>query len=134
MSGTTGVFTERSARRWLAQLHDQVGCAGLVAAAAVPGLAAVVDQHAAAVRDATTIGLESTAMIAGLALLAGYAHGVLTHARAHGWRPPADDLTSWERADWTSLRLVAVCALAPTRHLPPPQLPPWGPSVDGSRA
>jgi hypothetical protein len=80
-----------SARRWLNKLHDDVGAAGLAAAAALPGLSATVDQHAAAVRDATTLGLETTA-----------------------------DPTAWRTADWTSLRLAAVCALAQTRHDTPP--------------
>ncbi|WP_433505477.1 DUF6401 family natural product biosynthesis protein [Pseudonocardia halophobica] len=118
MSVETAVFTQRTARRWLDGLHHDVGRAGLIAAAAVPGLAAMIDQHAAAVRDATTIGLESTAVVAGLALLASYAHGVLTHSRDLGWRPLEPNVGSWGSADWTSLRLAAVCALARTRHLP----------------
>ncbi|HEX2131231.1 MAG TPA: DUF6401 family natural product biosynthesis protein [Actinophytocola sp.] len=103
---------ERSARRLLDRLHDQVG-AGLVAAAAVPGLAAVVDQHAAAVRDILTTGVEAGAAVAGTVLLAGYAQGVLDHVREKGGqlRVPAD-AAGWARADWFSMRLVAVCALA----------------------
>jgi hypothetical protein len=101
-----------SARRWLNKLHDDLGVAGLAAAAALPGLSAMLDQHAAAVRDATTFGLESSAAIAGLVLLASYGHGVLNHAREHGWRPPPADPSAWRTADWTSLRLAAVCALA----------------------
>lgn len=105
-----------SARRWLTKLHNSVGVPGLAAAAALPGLSAALDQHAAAVRDATTLGLDATA-IAGVVLLASYSHGVLQHARKHGWHPPPADLTSWRGADWTSLRLAAVCALA---HPTPP--------------
>ena len=73
-----------SARRWLNRLHEDLGTAGLAAAAALPGLSAMLDQHAAAVRDATTIGLEGSAAIAGLVLLASYGCGVLTHARETG--------------------------------------------------
>ncbi|MEU7812517.1 DUF6401 family natural product biosynthesis protein [Pseudonocardia sp. NPDC049154] len=118
--------TVRSARRWLRALHDELGVAGLAAAAALPGLAAAVDQHAAAVQDATTIGLEATAAVAGLLLLAGYAHGVLTEALAHGWHPPAAGPQGWSRADWTSVRLAAVCALS-TRpdRVGSTDLPPW---------
>lgn len=103
---------ERSAHRLLERLHDQVG-AGLVAAAAVPGLAAVVDQHAAAVRDILTVGVPAGAAVAGSVLLAGYAQGVLDHVREKGQqlRVPADT-AGWTRADWISMRLVAVCALA----------------------
>lgn len=95
------------------RLHEQVGSAGLVAAAAVPGLVAVIDQHAAAVRDILTVGVESGAAVAGVVLLAGYAQGVQDHLRERGepLRVPSD-LTSWLNADWFAVRLVAVCALA----------------------
>jgi hypothetical protein len=109
-------FTHFSARRWLIRLHDDLGAAGLTAAAALPGLSALLDQHAAAVRDATTLGLEGSAAVAGLALLASYGHGVLSDAREHGWQPPADS-AAWRTADWTSLRLAAVCAFAQTKHI-----------------
>ncbi|WP_372476841.1 DUF6401 family natural product biosynthesis protein [Pseudonocardia terrae] len=77
------------------------------------------------------MGLEASAAVAGLALLASYAHGVLSHARERGWRAPDPRVVSWTRADWTSLRLAAVCSLAGSAPLPP--LPPSGPAV-GSRA
>lgn len=112
-----------SARRWLSRLHEDLGTAGLAAAAALPGLSAMLDQHAAAVRDATTIGLETTSAIAGLVLLASYGRGVLQHAREHGWRPPPADATAWHTADWISLRLAAVCALAQTWDNNPPARP-----------
>ena len=120
--------TARSARRWLRSLHAGLGGAGLAAAAAVPGLAAAVDQHAAAAQDATTIGLETTATVTGLLLLAAYAHGVLTEARAHGWRPPAPGPWAWSAADWTSLRLTAICMLsAHPGRTNLADLPPWPP-------
>jgi hypothetical protein len=40
-----------AAQRWLGALHAEVGVAGLSAAVAIPGLGAMLDQHAAAVRD-----------------------------------------------------------------------------------
>jgi hypothetical protein len=109
---------ERSAGRVLDRVHDQIGRAGLVAAAAIPGLGATVDQHAAAVRDILTTGIESSAAVAGSVLLAGYAQGVLDHLRESGipLRVP-EDLLGWLRADWAGMRLVAVCALA--RNLRP---------------
>lgn len=97
----------------LDRLQEQVGAAGLLAAAAIPGLGAVVDQHAAAVRDILTFGVESGAVVAGSVLLAGYAQGVLDHLRETGRpvRVPADAI-GWLHADWVSVRLLAVCALA----------------------
>jgi uncharacterized protein DUF6401 len=102
-----------SALRWLRTLHDTVGATGLTAAAALPGLSAMLDQHAAQVRDATTLAGDSPA-IARVVLLANYGHGVLHHAREHRWQPPPAALEAWAKADWTSLRLTAVCALART--------------------
>lgn len=103
---------ERSARRVLDHLHEQVGTAGLAAAAAIPGLGAMVDQHAAAVRDILTAGVESGA-VAGTVLLAGYAQGVLDHLRESGTSLYApQDSFGWLRADWASMRLLAVCDLA----------------------
>ncbi len=116
-----------SARRWLGQLHDDIGAAGLAAAAALPGLAAALDQHAAAIRDSITYGMEGSASLAGLVLLASYGRGVLDHARERGWRPPTGGAHNWVQADWTSLRLAAVCALAPTAERPAPELPPLDP-------
>lgn len=114
---------ERSARRVLDGLNAQLGAAGLLAAAAAPGLAAVVDQHAAAVRDILTVGVESGAAVAGIVLLAGYAQGVQDHLRERGYQLPIPgDEASWLEASWYHVRLLAVCALArnlhPNRPLP----------------
>jgi hypothetical protein len=104
---------ERSARRTLERLHEQLGKAGLVAAAAVPGLAAVVDQHTAAVRDILTTGVESGAAVAGAVLLAGYAQGIQDHIRERGLTLPIPtDTTEWRTASWFHVRLLAVCSLA----------------------
>ena len=106
-------FVEASARATLADLGAQFGTAGLVAAATLPGLAAAVDQHAAAVRDILAFGVEQSAVVAGAVLLAGYARGVADCARQQGWQATAPrSLTEWARADWVSLRLLSVCALA----------------------
>lgn len=106
---------ERSARRALDRLHDQLGTAGLVAAATVPGLAAVVDQHAAAVRDILTTGVESGAAVAGTVLLAGYARGIQDHLRERGLALSIPTTaTEWRTATWFHVRLLAVCALART--------------------
>lgn len=104
---------ERSARRALDRLHEQLGTAGLVAAATVPGLAAVLDQHEAAVRDILTTGVESGAAVAGAVLLAGYARGIQDHVRERGLSLHIPtDATEWRTASWFHVRLLAVCSLA----------------------
>ena len=81
--------------------------------ATVPGLAAVVDQHAAAVRDILTTGVESGAVVAGAVLLAGYAQGIQDHIRERGLTLPIPtDASEWRTASWFHVRLLAVCALA----------------------
>ena len=110
MFGLVPTLAELSARRGLARLHDSLGRPGMAAAAALPALTAVVDQHAAAVRDILAVGVDSSVTVAGVILLAGYARGLLDQARELGWRPqlPAD----WARADWLTVRLLAICSLA----------------------
>jgi hypothetical protein len=104
---------ERTARRALDRLNEQLGAAGLLAAAAAPGLAAVVDQHAAAVRDILGVGVESSTPVGGTVLLAGYAQGVQDHVRERGWQLAIpSDTAGWLRASWYHVRLLAVCALA----------------------
>ncbi|MFC6093596.1 DUF6401 family natural product biosynthesis protein [Saccharothrix lopnurensis] len=98
------VWRDFSARRFLDRLSDELG----LATAPVPGVLAVVDQHGAAVRDILAHGVSAVAHEA--VLLAGYARGVLDGAASHGWRQPAR--VDWPNADWTTLRLAAVCHLA----------------------
>ncbi|MEU7619929.1 DUF6401 family natural product biosynthesis protein [Micromonospora rifamycinica] len=103
-----------AARSRLALLTASVGAPGLAAAAPRPGLLALVDQHAAAVRDS----LDGDRRPLTVAALAGYAEGLHDTARAHGLLPAgAADFTA---PDWALTRLVAVCLLARTldpRHL-----------------
>lgn len=119
------VFADRSARRRLQHLTEQIGRSGLSAAAGDPGLAAVVDQHAAAVRDIVTAG---PARAAGGALttvatlparngtvavrLATYARTLLQRQRREaGWVPlPRDG--QWQHADVVTLRLLGICHIA----------------------
>jgi hypothetical protein len=108
--GLLGTWWEHSARRYLNELGERLGTAGLLAAAASPGVLAAIDQHSAAVRDILHFGVPGTAAVAGAVLLAGYARGVLDEAAAQGWTMPS--VVDWSTADWTTLRLVAVCALA----------------------
>ena len=101
----------------LDRLNVQLGTAGLMAAASVPGLAAVVDQHTAAVRDILTVGVESGAAVAGIVLLAGYAQGVQDHVRDRGLTLSIPrDTASWREASWYHVRLLAVCALSRKLH------------------
>ncbi|WP_200209924.1 DUF6401 family natural product biosynthesis protein [Micromonospora coerulea] len=104
-----------SARSALVALTASVGTAGLAAAAASPGLLALVDQHAAAVRDS----LDGDRRPLTVAALAGYAEGIRAAALDHGWQPTAEP-TDWSGPDWLHTRLLAVCALARSldpRHL-----------------
>jgi uncharacterized protein DUF6401 len=101
----------------LDRLNEQLGAAGLLAVATAPALAAVVDQHAAAVRDILTVGVESGAAVAGIVLLAGYAQGVQDHLRERGYQLTVPgDTASWLEASWFHVRLLAVCALAKNLH------------------
>ncbi len=112
VTAVSGFFAEWGARRSLARLMDQVGAAGLAAAAAVPAVSAVVDQHAAAVRDILVMGVEGSASIAGVVLLAGYATGLLDQAGTDAATVGAAVGDQWWRAEWLALRLVAICALS----------------------
>jgi hypothetical protein len=124
MAGFLDGWTELSARRLLAQLHDRIGLPGLAAAGVVPGLVAAVDQHAAAVRDILSFGVEGSATVLGTVLLAGYAKGLIDQARELGWHFGAPTmLTGWTTADWITARLLAVCELARRVNEPKHELP-----------
>ena len=107
-SGAAARAALRSAHASLAELHDTVGVSGLAAADANPGLMAVVDQHAAGIRDSLSSDVRPLTAV----LLAAYAEGVRDAAFTHGWHPPAD--LDWTTNDWVLRRLLAVCALART--------------------
>lgn len=103
-SPATGLLDEMMAR---------VGVDGIVAALADPGLLALVDQHAAAVRDA----LESAGRDADAEGLAGYGRAIVAGARRMGVTLPEPGAApsapaDWQAANWHLLRLVAVCAIA----------------------
>jgi Family of unknown function (DUF6401) len=82
------------------RLAGEVGAAGLRRPAALPGLLAAVDQHAAEVRDSLTGADRPEART-----LLGYARGFVEAAIGRGWLPGA------AHTDWESLRLAAVCLL-----------------------
>ncbi|WP_428966650.1 DUF6401 family natural product biosynthesis protein [Micromonospora fluostatini] len=96
-----------SARCTLAELDTSVGTAGLAEATTRPGLLALVDQHAAAVRD--SLGGDRRPLTP--AALAGYAEGLRAAALEQGWTPPTGP-PDWSAPDWLLTRLLAVCVLA----------------------
>jgi hypothetical protein len=96
----------------IADLMARLGEAGLAAAAALPGVLAELDQHAAAVLDALCSDGRPDGRPPAPFALAGYAEGVRDAAIARGWSAPDGSLLDWTRADWAVLRLVAVCGLA----------------------
>ncbi len=97
-----------TAQMLLDRLHKRIGAAGLTAAAAIPGLSAQVDQHAAELRDL----LGARGRRPTLTALASYADGLLDGAADRGWQPPWHEPTDWAGADVVAVRLVAVCGLA----------------------
>jgi hypothetical protein len=112
-SGAAARAALRFAHTSLTELTASVGVAGLAAAAQNPGLLAVVDQHAAGIRD--SLGTDERPLSA--VILAAYAEGVRDAAYKHGWQPPAAPI-DWDSHDWVLYRLLAVCLLA--RTLPAP--------------
>ncbi|MFI1911840.1 DUF6401 family natural product biosynthesis protein [Nocardia sp. NPDC020380] len=99
-----------SARKTLNRLQRTHGAAALLAANEFPGLAAAIDQHAAAIRDILDLGVENSSQVPVSVLLAGYARGLLE--TLHDTAPTPQSPTDWQQADWTHLRLAAVCSLA----------------------
>ena len=112
-SGAAARAALRSAHASLAELYTTLGVTGLAAADANPGLMAVVDQHAAGIRDSLSADARPLTAV----LLAAYAEGVRDAAFTHGWRPPAGPI-DWSANDWVLRRLLAVCALAQTLPTP----------------
>ncbi|WP_432945642.1 DUF6401 family natural product biosynthesis protein [Kribbella sp. CA-253562] len=102
--GWLRTWKEAAARQELAALSERLAAES----AEQPGLRAVVDQHAAAVRDILTL----TPGHAGPIELAEYARGVLDAATDLGWRLRSDHVVT----DWVSLRLLATCSLASRPH------------------
>ena len=106
-SGAAARAALRSAHASLDELMASVGVSGLAAAAASPALLAVVDQHAAGVRESLTGDVRPMTAI----ILAAYAEGVRDAAFKHGWVPPVGEI-DWTSNDWVLRRLLAVCSLA----------------------
>ncbi|MGX6601085.1 DUF6401 family natural product biosynthesis protein [Micromonosporaceae bacterium Da 78-11] len=108
-SGPAARAALRSAYACLEELNASVGLSGLAAADESPGLMAVVDQHAAGIRDSLSADARPLTPV----ILAAYAEGVRDAAFTHGWRPPVGEI-DWAGNDWVLRRLLGVCALART--------------------
>jgi hypothetical protein len=104
----TAADRREAARATLTGLMTWLGESGLAAASALPGLLAEVDQHVAAVIETLCRDGRPLGPIA----LAGYAGGVRDAATEQGWRAPIVNAPDWARADWATVRLVAVAAIA----------------------
>lgn len=112
-SGAAARAATRSAHASLDELAASVGVTGLDAAARNPGLMAVVDQHAAGIRDSLSADVRPMTAV----ILAAYGEGVRDGAFKHGWQPPVGPI-DWARPDWVLYRLLGVCALARTLPVP----------------
>ncbi|MFG2044772.1 DUF6401 family natural product biosynthesis protein [Dactylosporangium sp. NPDC048998] len=99
---------ELDSRFYLDHVMAMVGIDGLVEALAQPFLLARVDQHAAAVRESLLAAGKAIDPIS----LAGYARSFIAAHQRHGRPLPTPDSVDWSDANWTVLRLVAVCHLA----------------------
>ncbi|GAB3864916.1 DUF6401 family natural product biosynthesis protein [Dactylosporangium cerinum] len=99
-----------AARSTLNGLMTWLGESGLAAAAASAGLQAAVDQHAASVRDALGDPERGPNAVA----LASYATGVRDALIEAQWQLPPTSEIDWSRAEWPTVRLIAICSLAHT--------------------
>ncbi|GAA2360583.1 hypothetical protein Cme02nite_37810 [Catellatospora methionotrophica] len=102
-----GPTSPDQARSVLARYARVVGDAGRAAAAADPGVLAILDQATASVGDALDPERRPP-----LVELACYADGLTDKATALGWNLPDVTALDWRRADQITWRLVAVCELA----------------------
>ncbi|PRY01982.1 DUF6401 family natural product biosynthesis protein [Allonocardiopsis opalescens] len=86
----------------LSRLVRDVGHFGFPEMAASPGLTALVDQHAAAVRDTILRGGGRLTRVT----LTHYLHGFLDGVRERGWSGDGADY------DWETQRLLSICWMA----------------------
>ena len=99
---------QSAAKSTLNGLMIWLGETGLAAAGQRVGLMALIDQHAAAVRDALGDPGDGLSPVS----LAGYASGVRDALIEAEWRLPAVADQDWSRPEWPTVRLLAVCELA----------------------
>ncbi|WP_436530007.1 DUF6401 family natural product biosynthesis protein [Actinoplanes sp. HUAS TT8] len=118
MTNESTAFATVSADLFLDEIMASVGVDGLTAAFAAPGLLALVDQHAAAVREAL-LGAGRRIDVEGLA---AYARSIAAGSVRMGRPLPSPGsapttVAGWAGAGWTLLRLVAVCLIAESAGL-----------------
>jgi Family of unknown function (DUF6401) len=98
--GTFLAMPDDLSARVVRQMIDEVGEEGVTAMGRMPGLAADVDQHAAAIRDVIAAsGEELTPRV-----LRDYLDGFTDAAIERGWWPG-------DGFDWETVRVIAVCSL-----------------------
>jgi hypothetical protein len=85
-----------------------LGEPGLNAAARSAGLMALIDQHAASVRDALGDPADGPSAVS----LAGYAAGVRDALIETKWRLSPVSEQDWSVPEWPTIRLLAICSLA----------------------
>ncbi|RMI34936.1 DUF6401 family natural product biosynthesis protein [Nocardia stercoris] len=102
---------EVSARKTLNRLDRSHGVPAYLASREFPSLSAELDQHSAAVRDIVEAAAAQAATTPPLAILAGYARGLLDEAGRPGLISP-QSRADWARAGWLQLRLAGVCQVA----------------------
>ena len=101
---------QSAARSTLNGLMIWLGEPGLDAAARSAGLMALIDQHAASVRDALGDPADGPSAVS----LAGYASGVRDALIETDWRVPQVADQDWSAPEWPTVRLLAICCLART--------------------
>lgn len=122
--GLLDAATDRSARRWLYRMDDELGI-GWAALRSQPGLSAEFEQHLTDVADTirqTEGSTERAVPTSQLVLLASHAYTTRECALRGGWRAPSTE-TEWTSEEWVGLRLLACYALASReRRGPKPRL------------
>lgn len=102
---------QSAAKSTLNGLMIWLGEPGLAAAGQRAGLMALIDQHAAVIRDSLGDPGDGISAVS----LAGYASGVRDALIEADWRLPAVTDQDWSKPEWPTLRLLAICSLARTR-------------------
>lgn len=120
--------TDRSAKRWLSRLGDDLRSGWR--ALAQPVLRQHFDQHLEQVtehiRDQEAL-VERAVPVTPLVLIAGHAFDVRRQALREGWQPPRSE-SDWTPDEWFGLRLLACYELAsrePHGPKPPRRQSDW---------
>ncbi|MEU6641212.1 DUF6401 family natural product biosynthesis protein [Saccharomonospora sp. NPDC046836] len=104
--------TDRSARRWLSRMGDELRSGWL--ALAEPAVRKKFDQHLDQITEFLRVQeelVDRAVPTTPLVLIAGHAYDVRNQARDEGWQPP-DTAAAWTADEWFGLRLLACYELA----------------------